>query len=35
MKSPSPIRAAGWISIPVTTLVTLASARGTTGTPAS
>ena len=35
MNRPSPICAAGWISIPVTARVDGASARGTNGTPAS
>ena len=35
MKRPRPIFAAGWISMPVSTLVTFASTRGASGTPAS
>ena len=35
MNSPRPMRAAGWISTPVTAVVTFASSRGSTGTPAS
>ena len=31
MKNPSPIRAAGWISIPVTDRATAASTRGSSG----
>ena len=33
MKSPSPTRAAGWISIPVAARLSAASVRGTSGTP--
>ena len=35
MKSPRPMRAAGWISTPVTIFTTLASMPGTSGTRAS
>ena len=35
MKKSSPIRAAGWISIPVTARLVKAIVRGASGTPAS
>jgi hypothetical protein len=35
MNSPCPMRAAGWISTPVSSRVAPAIARGSTGTPAS
>src|SRR3954452_10798303 len=35
MNSPGPIRAAGWISMPVAARITVETVRGTTGTPAS